>query len=335
MPSDPGLAADTCIFMEAIPGDGGVHHANDLWWLSPDIELTGPLSGLDSADAGQVNPTILRFHRKAAASGCHFPGDESLTVELWVANPSLVMAPRVHGSAVRVGFTGSPVPPEGGSGTQQVDWTPPAGLPPGDPQSPGHKCLVARCYPSSATPSGASFFVPDDPHAAQHNIVVLPVPAGPNPLHPVGTLKVSTLNPTAVPLPNPLQKPEVKLRAVLDLLPKELALRTLRKRLQQVPGFQQVRTSPLPRGFKFDLTGFHASHVVDHSHSTVPGFPPPPSPPSFEARIELPPRRGVVQIPFLADLSGAQPGDACIFHLVQTSTADVVEGGLTLAMVRV
>ena len=75
MPDDPGPAGDTCIFMDAIPGDGGAHHANDLWWLSPDIELTGPVSGPDNADAGQVNPTIVRFHRKAAASGCHFPGD--------------------------------------------------------------------------------------------------------------------------------------------------------------------------------------------------------------------------------------------------------------------
>ena len=129
MPNDPGLAADTCIFMEAIPGDGGVHHANQIWWLSPDIELTGPVSGPDSADAGQVNPAKVTFHRKPDASGCHFPGDESLNVELWIAGPSLVMAPHVHGSASRVGFIGSPVPPEGGAGTQPIDFTPTPGLP--------------------------------------------------------------------------------------------------------------------------------------------------------------------------------------------------------------
>ena len=147
-------------------------------------------------------------------------------------------------------------------------------------------------------------------------------------------MKVATLNPAAVRPPNRLQKPEVKLRAVLDLAPKQLVLRTLRRRLRLVPGFRRVRTSRLAQGFKFDLTGFHVSGMVDHSHSSGPGLPPPPSPPSFEARIELPPGR-VVQIPFLADLSGTKTGDACIFHLVQTSTHDVVEGGLTLAMVRV
>ena len=44
MPNDPGLAGDTCIFMEAAAGDGGVHHANDPWWLSPDIELIGGIT---------------------------------------------------------------------------------------------------------------------------------------------------------------------------------------------------------------------------------------------------------------------------------------------------
>ena len=28
MPNDPGLSADTCIFMEAVSGDGGVHNGN-------------------------------------------------------------------------------------------------------------------------------------------------------------------------------------------------------------------------------------------------------------------------------------------------------------------
>ncbi len=100
MPNDPGLANDTCIFMEAIPGDGGNQNPNDVWWLSPDINLVGPVSGADNADAGQINPVRVKFHRKSANSNCHFPGDESLTVELWVANPSLVMSPRV-GAAPR------------------------------------------------------------------------------------------------------------------------------------------------------------------------------------------------------------------------------------------
>ena len=296
MPNDPGLANDSCIFMEAIPGDGGVHHANDLWWLSPDIELIGPVSGPDSADGGQANRAKVTFHRKSAASGCLFPGDEALTVELWVAGPSLVMAPQVHGSASRVGFIGSPVPPEGGAGTQPIDFTPTPGLPADNPLSPGRKCLVARAYPSSLTPSGTSFFVPGDPHAAQHNIVILPCAAATIQPHGVCTLRVATLNPSTVP-PPPLGNPEVTLRAVLDLRPNHFVRDTLLARLQLVTGFQHLRTTPLAGGFRFDLSAFTVSHVVDHSHSTLPGFPPPGPPPSYEARIALAPRH-VVPIPF-------------------------------------
>jgi hypothetical protein len=333
MPNDPGLAGDTCIFMEAVAGDGGVHHANALWWLSPDIELIGPVSGPDTADGGQVNTGKVGFHRKPAGSGCHFPGDESLTVELWVAIPSLVMAPRVRGSAVRIGFIGSPVPAEGDRGTQPIDWTPTPGLPADNALSPGRKCLVARTYPSSGTPSGTSFFVPDDPHVAQHNLVTLPCTGASMQPHGICTLTVATLNPAATPT-NPLQKPQVKLRAVLDLAPLEFVRRTVLKRLQLVTGFQHLRTSPLSGGFRFDLSAFQTSNVVDHSHASVPGFPPPAHPPSFEATIVLAPRQ-VVQISFQADLTGTQVGEACLFHLIQLSTHDVVEGGLTLAMVRV
>src|SRR5881396_1677907 len=89
MPNDPGLVNDTCIFMEAVPGDQGTHNTHGAWWLSADISLTGPVSGADTADSGQVNTVTAKFHRKSASSNCHFPGDESISVELWVANPSL------------------------------------------------------------------------------------------------------------------------------------------------------------------------------------------------------------------------------------------------------
>src|SRR3982751_1575870 len=38
MANDPGLSGDTCIFMEAVTGDGGVHNSSGVWWLSPDIQ---------------------------------------------------------------------------------------------------------------------------------------------------------------------------------------------------------------------------------------------------------------------------------------------------------
>jgi hypothetical protein len=329
MPNDPGLLNDTCTFVEAIAGDGGAHDASQVWWLSPDVGLTGPVSGPDRADPGQVNTGTVTFRRKPAASGCLFPNDESLTVELWVAGPSLVMLPHVHGSAARIGFIGSPVPAEGGTGTQSIDWTPTPGLAPNAPLSAGPKCLVARAYPSSGAASATSFFVPGDPHVAQHNFVTLPftqaamLPPG------VGALTVATLNP-APPL-NPLQKAQVKLRAVLDLAPHGFVRQLVLDRLALVPGFQHLRASPLRGGFRFDLSAFATSNVVDHSQ-IVPPFPPGQLP-SFEATIELAGGH-VVPVPFLAHIGAAQVGEACVFHLIQRSTANVVEGGLTVVMVR-
>ena len=325
MANDPGLASDTCIFMEAISADGGNQNPNDVWWLSPDITLTGHTSGPENADAG-TNQIAIRFHRKPSGT-CNFPGDESITVEAWVANPSLVMAPHLRGSAARVGFIGSPLPADGGSQTQQIDWTPPpASLPVpfgiDNPQQPGPKCLVAICYPASLTPDANRFFVPGDQHLAQHNLSLVST---------TGTqvkFKVNTLNPSAG---TAAVVPAVKLRAVMDLAPSNFVKKTILKRLQLLPGFQQLRTAPLPEGFGFDLTGLQASQVVDHSHGSGGVSPTPPTP-SFEAMVQL--GAAVKQITFGAGLRGARQGDACIYHLTQTFK-DVAQGGLTLVLLKV
>jgi hypothetical protein len=51
MPKDSALNADHCMFMEAVRGYGGVHNANNPWWL--DIKLTGATRnyGGDSASS--------------------------------------------------------------------------------------------------------------------------------------------------------------------------------------------------------------------------------------------------------------------------------------------
>ena len=323
MPNDPGLAGDTCIFMEAIPGDGGNQNPNDVWWLSPDITLIGPVSGLDRADAGQSNAIKIKFRRKPAGSGCTFPGDESINVEAWVANPSLVMAPRRRGSAARVGFIGSPLPAEGGTHIQQIDWTPPSASHPtplfDNPQEPGSKCLVALCYPNSLTPSTSQFFVPGDQHLAQHNLCILVASSD------KALLEVNTFNPA-----NLAVLPPVKLRAVLDLTPSAFVKKMVLTRVHALPGFQQIRASGLPQGFSFDLTGLQASQVVDKSHTSGPVAPLHPNP-SYEAMAEL--SGNLTKIKFLASLKGSQPGDVCIFHLTQTFK-DLAQGGLTLAVLK-
>src|SRR5215831_11891304 len=172
MANDPGLVADAATYLQAIAGDNGVHNVNGVWWLSPDIQLNGPVSGPDKADPGVANTIDVTIH--ASATAAPFPGTESITIELYVANPSLVMAPNNAQSTAHIDSVGLPVPAPGGSATNQFVWTPPQGVPAGDPQAPGHKCLIAHAYDDPLTPSQQDFFLPQDPHVAQHNICIVP-----------------------------------------------------------------------------------------------------------------------------------------------------------------
>lgn len=316
MPNDPGLAGDSCFYMEAVSGDGGTHDPAGTWWLSPDIQLTGPVSGPDNADPGQTNPVVVKFHRKSANTNCNTTGDESITVQLWVGNPSLAMAPNNQASTFMIANIGSPMPAPGATGTQAVDWSVPSGLPADNPQAPGHKCLIARCFPDSLSPSNSNFFLPDDPHLAQHNICIVPCPEK-KLVHHQLHFKVSTLNPGS-------KEERARLRAVLDLKPKEFVARTVLTRLKKVNGFHQLATAAPAQGFRFDLSAFSPSNIHDNSH----GGPQP----NFAAEATL--TNHVVHLDFIADLTGTQAGDAFIYHLTQTDTAGHPQGGLTLVLVK-
>lgn len=318
MATDPGFSSDTCIFMEAAPGDGGAHNSNDVWWLSPDLSLNGPTNGIDQADPGQINKIRVKFRRKPASSGCTFPGAESITVEAWVANPSIAMAPFDSSSCRRIGFIGSVLPAEGTSGTQLIDWTPRLGLPATDPESKGQKCLIARAYPDNLTPSAIKFFVPDDQHVVQHNLSVISCAAN----DPAGcSFKVSTVNPLA--RDGVLR---VKLKAQFDPNPSNFVRTMVVKRLESVAGFQQIATQA-PSSFGFDFSGLTQLGSIQ-----VPPGPTIATPTSTETEISLAGRP--ITLPFGAKLSHGR-GLAHIFHLTQTSPDNKPQGGLTLVMLPV
>jgi hypothetical protein len=325
MANDPGLAADTCIFMESVSGDGGVHNSSGVWWMSPDIMLNGPISGADKADPGQINPVEITFHRKDVTSQCSFPGDEALSVELWVGNPSIAMTPNNPASTSLVMKVGSAVPLPGTTRTQVINWTPTAGLPDTSPEGPGHKCLIARCYPDSLFPSPTNFFAPDDQHVAQRNICVVPC-GGPGAAKRPGAcgFKVTTAN---------LKKEEserVTLRALVDLHPHPFVRKTVLRSLKNLPGFKKLATRP-PREFWFELREFPGVEIND---LTKPGclaiwFS---GKRRYEASIMLNAGQ-VIDFNFVADLQGSEFGDAYIFHLTQSGADNKPQGGLTLVMV--
>ena len=325
MAKDPGLAADTCLFIESTSGDGGVHNAN-VWWLSPDIVLNGPVSGADKADPGQINSVDVTFHSKSAESNCLSPGDESLLVQLWVGNPAIAMTPNNSNSAKLILTTGATVPLAGASGTQHFDWTPPAGVPASDPESPGHKCLIARCYPDSLTPSQLSFFAPEDQHVAQRNICVVPC-GGPGAARRPGPCGFDLITANV----NAKEFEQVTIAATLDLHPSKFVRNTVLQHLEKQPGFRKLGTRA-PRAFRFELRDFPDAKIGDHS-----------TPPGclglllggqrrFEASLRLDANQ-VANLHFVADLQNSEFGDAFIFHLTQTGPANQAQGGLTLVMV--
>lgn len=316
MANDPGLANDSCIFIEAIKGDKGVHAGNRVWWLSPDITVSGASTPSGFIESG---PVSVRIHRKPASSNCQFLGDESATVQLWAAKPSLVIAPDVRGSAQMVQWIGSPMPAEGGSSTQQIDLT---SSDPTQPLPSGPKTLLARCYSESRSPSSSNFFLPGDQHVALRNLFVIATSST------QVIFKFNTINPAS----QLTHLRKVKLKAVLDLSPDTHVKNAMVARVQSAPGLLKFRTEPLVGGFRFDLTGFPTSNVVD------PSAPPPIiSPfsvsPTFQAEVELPASQ-VVPLEFAASLKRVASGEACIFHLTQLSLTNESQGGLTLLVLK-
>jgi len=315
--------------MEAIQGDGGIHDRSNTWWLSPDIILTGPISGPDKADPDHDNTVEVRFHRQPAiVNECILPpGTESITVEFWVGNPSLAMTPDNPASATRIDGIGTLIPVDGASISEVFVWNPPTGLDPADPQSSGHKCLIARCYPDPLIPSPTSFFVPDDPHVAQHNICIVPC-GGPGAARRPGPcgFEVATVNPDRE------RKQKATLRAIVDLHPNKFVEKVVLQRLNGTHGFKRLARKP-PQGFKFELRDFPDAHVTDNTKLGCLGLlVGGKDRRSYDAQIEFKPGQ-FTRFSFVADLTGAELGDAYIFHLRQIGEDNRDHGGLTIVMV--
>ena len=324
MSNDPHLSGDTCTYMEAVSGDGGNHNAS-VWWLSPDIVLNGPTSGPDKADPGVVNPVQVKFHRLPDESNCVFSGGEAMTVELWVGNPSIAMAPNTANSTRLIQAIGSPVPLAGATGSQVINWTPPSGVPSSDPESPGHKCLIARCYPDNLTPDAQSFHVPDDQHVAQRNICIVPCDA-PGAARRPGpcTFHVNTIN------VNREKAERVTLRARADVRPTNFVRENVLRTLERFKGFRRLAVRP-PRSFRLDVRNGADPTINDHTRpgclAALLGLPR-----TYSATVTLEAGQLIV-VGFEADLFGAEFGDAYVFHLTQAGPAGEPQGGLTLVMV--
>jgi hypothetical protein len=312
MANDPGLASDTMTFLQAVAGDNGVHDPGGVFWLSPDIQLTGPTSGIDKADPGAVNTVDVTVH--AAATGAYAAGAESITIDLFVANPSLVMAPDNAQSTALIDRIGMPLIAAGGSASTQFLWSPPGGAPAADPQAPGHKCLIARAYSDPLTPDPSNFFLPQDRHVAQHNICIVPCGGPGAATRPAGCG-------TAVTTANVWRTPQrARIRATLDLDPSKPVREIVIARLKKVKGFQRLAARG-PKSFGFTFTGVKTRAIAPTAVTKGK---------AVESEVLLEPRQ-VIAFRFAADLSGGKLGEAHIFHLTHAAEAGL-QSGLTVVV---
>lgn len=319
---DPGLSVqqpggpipDRCIYMRAIAGDTGAQ-ANGarivpaVWWLSPDIELTGPVSGADRADPpapGQLpNRVVVRFNVRANCT----PADTKARADAWICNPSLVVSPP-NGVQIGTGLvTWSQIT------TKEFAWTLPTPTPPAsDPQGPGHKCLVARCYPRNLTPDANDFHRVDDPHVAQRNICIVPCAS------PCGLdIETETVQRE--------REEKVLIRAVADLDPDKRVLEVVLGALLEYKGFKRISREVPP--FKLIFKDDREVKIVDRSS----GHGDRARGPHFDAALTLKARERI-RFRFQSDLERSQPGDAHIFHVVHVDAREKVQGGLTVVLLK-
>lgn len=189
--TDPGLMGDACasapslsaVYCEQNSGDKGAHNTGVPFWLSPDIAINPGTTFEGIAASNKPNDVAVRPH---VSPNCTVPGaNPKVRIKLYVCTPT--MSPLVPGSTYARLIRSDDVPAaqiDDNGLTTTADhfdhfpaagpWTPVPADPmdADDPQAIGHRCLIARCYPSSLFPSTSSFNIPADAHSVQRNMAI-------------------------------------------------------------------------------------------------------------------------------------------------------------------
>jgi hypothetical protein len=163
--------SDINVYVEDKAGDFGVSPSPVPWWISPDVDIPA-----HSGEAFQGSNTVqIRVHAHEEPFL-----EEKIVAEVYVGDPSLVMAPGSP-NTVRIDPQNILFRPPTVAGTEPIadetgglatfPWTPSSTA--GAAEGPGHRCLIVRAFPQSVTPPTAPFDVPNEQHEAQHNIEVL------------------------------------------------------------------------------------------------------------------------------------------------------------------
>jgi hypothetical protein len=325
MAIDPTLTKDNCTRMapSALPS----------WWLSDDVKLINPASGV--AQQGATN-TVQVTVRKAAGQ-CSFPAAaDFIKVELYVCDPTGSPFGSIAGNTKVKKIGEAQADPSLAQDVKQIAWAIPA-VPTHDAEKTGHKCLIARAAANTLldpTGNNSLNFLPDDQHYAQHNICISMCSS------PCGQ-ELWTGNPDKEGRPK-----DVVFQLFADLRPSKDVLGVALPLLQTVPGFGRVVNTPPRLGFALEMPDFPTAKMTDHSKAGpkgcmgalskwLGGSKPQPAggQPSFSAQVRIEPGQ-LSTYRFVTDLDGYEKGDAHIFHLMHTEAGQVLSG-ITILMLKV
>jgi hypothetical protein len=313
----------TATYLEAVAGDHGVHvPPAPEWWLSEDIRLNYGTSEQDQGVAGGSNQLAVR---PRASKGCKLSSDV-IKVELFVCTPFVTP---LLGPSSPFAFPFQPkfvaaskVGEDGVAGGDPFlhflppwDASPPPGSPLGgdDPQAPGHRCLIARCYPEGPIPDSKSFNVPDDPHSAQRNIDIVAMKKG-----------AGDDSKFRVVVGNPSKKDDPAIiKLTWDSKPSEWVLKQVRDYLRALrlefghlgrPRSAAIDSDDLPEGTEVnDTPGGKLGEVL------------------LEATIPFKPEEyQVITVEF--DVSSLGPGELAVIHGTHEDSSGQVIGGITWAL---
>jgi hypothetical protein len=343
---DPNLAGDQCanapsktnIYVEQDSGDKGVHAPGVPFWISPDIAINPGTALAGIAAANKPNDVAVRPH---VSPGCAVAGGAKVRIKLYVCSPNI--SPLVPGStfarlirsddvvAANVDVNGLTTTADHFDHfTAAGPWTPAPADPadPNDPQNPGHRCLIARCYPSNLFPDTSEFHLPDDPHSCQRNMEIQVV----NNLKGTGEDGEGIANPHDVNKRSKMWEFRV-IVANAEPQPAEAEFRVDWAGKVAAPLMREIKHGFSKAGVKVGKIGAQPPKFGIRPKDLPKGFevaPPSRDRASFAAvgRLEPLEERPVI---LQFDLAHLKKGELAIFHTYHMSRGQMI-GGMTWAL---
>ncbi len=320
-------------------------------WLSPRIKVLGP------AATGDIQPGVsnsIQVFVNRSPAPCSIPDPVSkVFIKLYICVPTTGLAPDNATLAHLIdgptsGTIDLSVLPAGGQKDTTILWTPDTTAPAGSAQAPGHRCLIAVCFPHTVDPTNipdpSNFYVGADSHYAQHNLCVLPcnapqkavgAPGGERQPQRLEAEKECSLT-VAVTNMHKREPQHVRVQVVPELHPNAALTALVTARARGVAGFRRLAAEPTPVQVTFpefpniqvrDVTRQGCAGSVMRILGLAPAAPP-------HKEADLPMRAGqTTSLLFRPDLSRATPGDAYIHHVTQTGADGRLQGGITIVTV--